>query len=56
MKANFVAKHMNNFNRASVVPDKRDKMLAEEYEREMGGAAHPDELGYSEEDDDCIPD
>ena len=46
---NFVAKHMNNFNRASVVPDKRDKHLAEEYEKEMD---YPSE----EEDDDCIPD
>ncbi|MNC39467.1 hypothetical protein D3C75_881270 [compost metagenome] len=55
MKHNWVAKHMNNFNRSSVVPDKRDKLLVEEYEREMGGAAFPDEYGHSEEEDDYIP-
>lgn len=32
---NFVAKHMNNFNRAAVVPDKRDKHLDDAYEQEL---------------------
>jgi hypothetical protein len=32
---NYVAKHMNSFNRASVVPDKRDKHLDDVYEQEL---------------------
>lgn len=34
MRRNYVAKHMNQFNRASVVPNKRDKMLDDLWERE----------------------
>lgn len=32
---NPVAKHMNQFNRSSVVPNKRNKMLDELYEKEQ---------------------
>ena len=31
---NFVAKNMNQFNRASVVPNKRNKMLDDLWEKE----------------------
>ena len=48
MSRNFVAKHMNSFNRASVVPDKRDKHLDDVYEQELN-----QEL--EEEDNDPIP-
>jgi len=48
MKHNYVAKHMNSFNRASVVPDKRDKQLQEAYEKEMEGE-------FEDEQDDRIP-
>lgn len=34
MKGNYVAKHMNTYNRASVELDKRDKHLDDMYERE----------------------
>jgi hypothetical protein len=43
---NFVAKHMNSFNRASVVPDKRDKYLEDAYEKEMEGEFEDDENDY----------
>lgn len=32
---NFVAKHMNTFNRSSVVEDKRDKHLDDLYDQEI---------------------
>jgi len=48
MKGNYVAKHMNNYNRPSVVPDKRDKHLQDAYEKEMDGE-------YEDEQDDRIP-
>ena len=32
---NFVAKHMNTYNKSSVVPDKRDKNLDDVYEQEL---------------------
>jgi hypothetical protein len=48
MKHNWVAKHMNNFNRASVEQDKRDKYLQEAYEKEMEGE-------YEDDLDDHIP-
>jgi len=32
---NFVAKHMNTFNRSSVVEDKRDKHLDDLYDQEL---------------------
>jgi hypothetical protein len=35
MKHNYVAKHMNSFNRASVVPDKRDKDLDDLFQQEL---------------------
>lgn len=34
MKGNWVAKNMNNYNRPSFVPDKRDKYLDEQVQRE----------------------
>lgn len=34
MNRNLVAKHMNTYNRSSVVPDKRDKYLDDLAERE----------------------
>lgn len=49
MQRNYVAKHMNNFNRASVVPDKRDKYLEDAYEKEMDGE-------YEDDENDYIPD
>lgn len=42
MKHNYVAKHMNTYNRASVVPDKRDKHLQDAYEKEMEGEFEDD--------------
>ena len=45
---NFVAKHMNTYNRSSVVLDKRNKMLDDEYEKEMH-----DEALYTSEGDTC---
>lgn len=45
MKGNLVAKHMNTYNRASVVPDKRDKHLDDVYEQEL-----EQELGEEEDD------
>lgn len=38
MKGNLVAKHMNTYNRSSVVPDKRDKHLDDVYEQEVAEA------------------
>jgi hypothetical protein len=35
---NYVAKHMNTYNRASVVQDKRSKHLDDVYEEEMNQA------------------
>lgn len=35
MNRNFVAKHMNTFNRSSVVEDKRDKHLDDVYDQEL---------------------
>lgn len=35
MKDNFVAKHMNTFNRSSVVENKRDKHLDDLYDQEL---------------------
>lgn len=49
MKANFVAKHMNNFNRASVVPDKRDKELDDLFQQEM-----EEELNGEDDDADLV--
>lgn len=49
MNRNFVAKHMNSFNRATVVPDKRDKYLDDVYEKEMEGE-------YEDDENDYIPD
>lgn len=39
---NYVAKHMNSFNRATVEQDKRDKYLQEAYEKEMDGEFEDD--------------
>lgn len=35
MNRNLVAKHMNTFNRSSVVEDKRDKHLDDLYDQEL---------------------
>lgn len=35
MQRNWVAKHMNTYNKTSVVPDKRDKHLDDAYEQEL---------------------
>lgn len=35
LERNFVAKHMNTYNKASVVPDKRSKHLDDAYEQDM---------------------
>lgn len=43
MKGNLVAKHMNTYNRASVVPDKRDKHLDDVYEQEVAEALKDEE-------------
>jgi len=48
MNRNYVAKHMNTYNRASVELDKRDKYLQEAYEKEMEGE-------FEDEQDDRIP-
>lgn len=46
MTRNYVAKHMNTFNRSTVVDDKRDKYLDDLYEQEVNEAL------LDEEDDD----
>lgn len=51
MKHNYVAKHMNTYNRASVVPDKRDKHLDDVYEQEI---AQGFEQELKEEEDDPV--
>lgn len=35
MPRNWVAKHMNTYNKTSVVPDKRDKYLDDSFEKEL---------------------
>lgn len=40
---NLVAKHMNTYNRASVVPDKRDKYLDDAYEKDQDDNHEQDE-------------
>lgn len=40
---NYVAKHMNTFNRSSVVKDKRDKYLDDLYDEEINEALLDDE-------------
>lgn len=45
---NYVAKHMNTFNRSSVVPHKRDKYLDELAERER---EYEPENEWDDEDD-----
>lgn len=40
---NFVAKHMNTFNRSSVVEDKRDKHLDDLYDQEIEDALSENE-------------
>lgn len=47
MSRNFVAKHMNTFNRSSVVEDKRDKHLDDLYDQELS-----EELTEQEEEED----
>jgi len=46
---NLVAKHMNTFNRSSVVPDKHDKYLDELAERER--EYEPELEEYYDEDE-----
>lgn len=44
MRNNWVAKNMHNYNKPSVIPDKRDKHLQDAYEREMDDVdSFPDE-------------
>lgn len=49
MNHNFVAKHMNTFNRSSVVEDKRDKHLDDLYDQELDEEI----LELEADDDDC---